>query len=174
MSNFMRYTISVATAPPRWLTDEEQRTWQAFGRAARLLFAQLDRDLSRDAGMVPGAYDLLVLLSEAPGRALRMNELAEATLSSPSRISHAVERLVDLGWVERVSCPSDRRGWLAVLTDEGYAALAAAAPRHVEHVRAHLFDGLSETDVAELRRLSETILNRLTASGAQSADCPSE
>jgi len=60
MSNFMRYTISVATAPPRWLTDEEQRTWQAFGRAARLLFAQLDRDLSRDAGMVPGAYDLLV------------------------------------------------------------------------------------------------------------------
>jgi DNA-binding MarR family transcriptional regulator len=172
MSNFMRYTISMDTAPPRWLTDEEQRTWRAFGRAARLLLAQLDRDLSRDAGMVAGAYELLVLLSEAPGRALRMNELAEATLSSPSRISHAVERLADLGWVDRVSCPSDRRGWLAVLTDEGYAALASAAPRHVEHIRTHLFDGLSEQDTADLRRISETVLARLTASVGDSADCP--
>ena len=174
MSNFVRYTTFMATATPRRLTDEEQRTWRAFGRAARLLFAQLDRDLSRDAGMAPGAYELLVLLSEAPHRALRMNELAEATLTSPSRITHAVERLVDLGWVERTTCPSDRRGWLAVLTDEGYAALAAAAPRHVEHIRAHLFDGLAEKDVAELRRISETILARLPASGSGGGGCPAE
>jgi len=154
------------------LTDEEQRTWRAFQRATRLLFALLDHELLRDAGMAPGAYELLVLLAEAPQRALRMNELAEATLPSPSRISHAVERLAALGWVERTSCPSDRRGWLAVLTDDGYDALGAAAPRHVEHVRTHLFDGLSEQDTADLRRISETVLARLTASVGDSGDCP--
>lgn len=100
-----------------------------------------------------------------------MNELAEATLSSPSRISHAVERLVDLGWVDRMTCPSDRRGWLAVLTDAGHAALAGAAPRHVEHVRTHLFDALSEADVAELGRISEAILSRLPAAASLGGDC---
>lgn len=159
------------TAAPRWLTDEEQSTWRAFGRASRLLFAQLDRDLSRDAGMAPGAYELLVVLSEAPARTLRMNELAEATQSSPSRISHAVERLVELGWVERMTCPSDRRGWLAVLTDSGFAALVAAAPRHVEHIRTHLFDGLSAEEVAELGRICERILARLPG-GTAPGGCP--
>jgi DNA-binding MarR family transcriptional regulator len=166
-------STSAPTSTP-WLSAEEQSTWRSYGRAARLLFAQLDRDLSRDAGMAAGAFEILVVLSEAPRRAMRMNELAEATLSSPSRISHAVERLVDLGWLERTTCPSDRRGWLAVLTESGYEALAAAAPRHVEHVRAHLFDGLSEADVADLGRISEAILARLPASAALGASCPGE
>jgi DNA-binding MarR family transcriptional regulator len=161
----------MTTLAPGALTEAEQQTWRAFQRATRLLFALLDHELLRDAGMAPGAYELLVLLAEAPQRALRMNELAEATLTSPSRISHAVERLAALGWVERASCPSDRRGWLAVLTDDGYDALAAAAPRHVEHVRTHLFDSLSEQDTADLRRISETVLARLTASVGDSGGC---
>jgi DNA-binding MarR family transcriptional regulator len=172
MSNFSGYNVTMATAtPPKSLTHGELRTWRAFARSARLLFAQLDRDLSRDAGMAPGAYELLVLLAEAPNRAMRMNELAEATLSSPSRITHAVERLVDLGWVERTSCPSDRRGWLAVLTDAGHAALLATAPRHVEHLRAHFFDGLSADDAAQLRRICESILARLP-NGGSAGGCP--
>ncbi len=161
----------MATTATHWLTDQEQATWRSFGRAARLLFAQLDHDLSRDAGMAPGVYEILVVLSEAPRRSMRMSELAEATLSSPSRISHAVERLVDVGWVERATCPSDRRGWLAVLTDSGYEALEAAAPRHVEHLRAHLFDGLSASQVADLGRMCETILARLPASAALGGGC---
>lgn len=164
----------MATTATRWLTDEEQRTWRAFGRAARLLFAQLDRDLSRDAGMAAGAYGILVTLSEAPNRTMRMSELAEATLSSPSRISHAVERLVDVGWVRRATCPSDRRGWLAILTDSGFEALVAAAPRHIEHLRTYLFKGLSDGDVVELGRLSEAILSQLPASASLAADCPGE
>jgi DNA-binding MarR family transcriptional regulator len=166
--------MTTATPPDLWLTEQEQSTWRSFRQAARLLFAQLDRDLSRDAGMAGGAYEILVILSEAPGRTMRMNELAEATLSSPSRISHAVERLVDLGWVERATCPSDRRGWLAVLTEAGHEALAAAAPRHVEHIRAHLFDGLSEADVADLGRISDAILARLPASASLAGGCQGE
>ena len=158
--------MGVAPSPPRWLSDEEQATWRAYRNAARLLFAQLERDLSRDASVAPGLYELLVILSETPGHAVRMNELAEATLSSPSRISHAVERLVELGWAERRTCASDRRGWLAVLTDKGMQAIETAAPFHVEHLRSHLFDGLDEKDLADLRRVCEKVLARLPASRA--------
>src|SRR5215210_5294661 len=123
----------------RWLDAEEQRTWRAFLGATQLLFEQLDRELQRDAGMPHAYYEILVRLSEAPGRVLRMSELADRSGSSRSRLSHAVSRLEDLGWVRREECPTDRRGLLAVLTDEGAAVLAAAAPGHVEAVRRQLF-----------------------------------
>lgn len=177
MSTFVQYTTFMSTTAPvttSVLTSTEQATWRSFRRAARLLFAQLDRDLSRDARMAAGAFEILVILSEADRRALRMSELAEATLSSPSRITHAVERLVDLGWVERATCPSDRRGWLAVLTDSGYDALVTAVPRRVEHIRARLFDGLTEADVVALGRVSDLILARLPALASLSGGCAGE
>jgi DNA-binding MarR family transcriptional regulator len=147
--------------PPRWLDDDERRTWLAWVFATRLLWEELERDLQRDAGMPFGYYEILVMLSEAPHRTLRMSELADATQSSRSRLSHAVSRLEELGWVRRESCSTDRRGANAVLTDAGFAALDAAAPHHVESVRTHLFDQLSPEQLAELRVLSEQLLEHL-------------
>jgi DNA-binding MarR family transcriptional regulator len=151
---------------PRWLNAEEQRTWRAFLAATRLLFDQLDRELHRDAGMPHAYYEILVVLSEAPDRALRMSELADLTRSSRSRLSHAVARLQDIGWVRRDECPTDRRGQIAVLTDAGMAALVAAAPGHVEGVREHLFDQLTPAQVNQLRRISEAVLRHLSAGPA--------
>jgi DNA-binding MarR family transcriptional regulator len=145
----------------RWLDEEEQRTWRAFLSATQLLFDQLDRELQRDAKIPHAYYEILVRLSESPGRTLRMSQLADSTLSSRSRLSHAVSRLEESGWVERQSCPTDRRGQLAVLTDKGFAALEAAAPGHVEGVRSHVFDPLTPDQVAALRDISETLLNPL-------------
>jgi DNA-binding MarR family transcriptional regulator len=142
----------------RWLDEEEQRTWRAFLSTTQLLFDQLDRELQRDAKIPHAYYEILVRLSEAPERTLRMSQLADSTLSSRSRLSHAVSRLEESGWVQRRNCPTDRRGQLAVLTDEGFAALAAAAPTHVEGVRSHVFDPLTAEQVAQLRDLSETLL----------------
>ena len=107
-------------------------------------------------------YEILVRLSEAPRRTLRMSDLAAATTSSRSRLSHAVARLEESGWVRRSTCPTDRRGQLAVLTDQGAAALAAAAPGHVEGVRRHLFDVLTPAQVRELAAISERLLTRLS------------
>jgi DNA-binding MarR family transcriptional regulator len=149
------------TDTTRWLNDEEQRTWRAFLGAAQLLLDQLDRELQRDAGMPHAYYEILVVLSEAPGRNLRMSELALRTRSSRSRLSHAVAKLEESGWVHRRDCPTDRRGQLAELTDEGFAALASAAPGHVEGVRSHLFDQLTEEQVGQLRRISERVLRDL-------------
>jgi DNA-binding MarR family transcriptional regulator len=149
------------TGEPRWLDDDEQRTWRAFIAGFRLLFEQLDRELQRDAGIPHTYYEILVRLSEAPGRALRMSQLADRTDSSRSRLTHAVDRLEERGWVRRQDCPTDRRGQLAVLTDAGMETLRAAAPIHVEGVRAHLFDQLTPEQVVQLRTISQKILDHL-------------
>ncbi|SIN40653.1 MarR family winged helix-turn-helix transcriptional regulator [Micromonospora cremea] len=148
----------------RWLDPDEQRTWRAFLTASRALMETLDRELQRDAGMPHAYYEILVRLSETPDRRLRMSDLAEATGSSRSRLSHAVARLEAAGWVRREECATDRRGQVALLTDAGFAALAAAAPGHVEGVRRHLFDALSPAQVDQLRRISETLAEHLTGS----------
>lgn len=145
-------------ADPRWLNDEEQCAWRAFLAATRVVFRELDRELQRGAGMPHTYYVILVALSEAPGRAMRMADLAAVCDSSPSRLSHAVARLEEAGWVRRTPSPDDRRGALAALTDQGFGVLEAAAPGHVESVRRHVFDRLTAAQVAELRGVCESIL----------------
>ena len=149
------------TDAPRWLDADERRVWLAWVIATRLLWAQLERDLQQDAGMPFSYYEILVMLSESPDRSRRMSELADATQSSRSRLSHAIARLEELGWVERRGCPDDRRGSYAVLTRAGFAALETAAPSHVESVRHHLFDVLTPAQLAQLREISETLLGHL-------------
>jgi DNA-binding MarR family transcriptional regulator len=153
-------------AEPRWLDPDEQHTWRAFFGATHLLFDRLDRELQRDAGIPHAYYEILVWLSEAPDQALRMSELARRTRSSRSRLSHAVARLEERGWVTRRDCPTDKRGQIAALTPEGLDALTAAAPGHVDGVRAHLFDPLTPQQVRQLREISEAIMRPLTADDA--------
>jgi DNA-binding MarR family transcriptional regulator len=147
-------------ADTRWLDSDEQQVWRSFLDASRVLFDALDRQLQADADMPHAYYEILVRLSEAGERTMRMSELADSLLSSRSRLSHAVARLEERGWVRRRSDPADRRGQWAVLTDEGFAALAAAAPGHVEAVRDSLFDALAPEDVTALGRISDAIRAR--------------
>ncbi len=146
---------------PRWLDTDERRIWLGWVFTSRLLWEEIERDLQRDSGFSFGQYEILVMLSEAPGRARRMSELADATQSSRSRLSHAVARLEERGWVRREICSTDRRGQLAVLTDEGFAALEAAAPMHVESVRRHFFDQLAPEQFEHLGDIQMTLLDHL-------------
>ncbi|MGH7610293.1 MAG: MarR family winged helix-turn-helix transcriptional regulator [Candidatus Dormibacteria bacterium] len=145
----------------RWLNGEEQRTWRSFLEASRLLSERLEGQIQRDAGIPASYYQVLAQLSEAPSRALRMSELAEATSSSASRLSHAVDRMEDAGWLERRSCATDGRGQVAVLTPAGLAKLEAAAPGHVAAVRESLFDALSPAQVRELGRICRRVADGL-------------
>jgi DNA-binding MarR family transcriptional regulator len=145
---------------PRWLDPEEQRTWLALLAAINLLDEELDRQLQHDAGMPHAYYMVLAALSDSPGRRLRMTDLASINHASQSRLTHAVNRLVAAGWVRREKCTGDRRVVYAILTDEGYEVLKAAAPGHVAAVRATLFDPLTEDQVRLLREISETLLAR--------------
>ncbi|GAB3466242.1 MarR family transcriptional regulator [Kineococcus endophyticus] len=159
---------SAATGPTRWLDDDEQVTWRTFLSATQLLLDRFDRQLQRDSGILLTYYEMLVRLSEAPDRSLRMSELAESSLSSRSRVSHAVARMEERGWIRREACPTDGRGYLAVLTDKGLEALAAAAPGHVETVRTTLFDRLTDDQLQQLRSISEVLLEHLQETGSVS------
>jgi DNA-binding MarR family transcriptional regulator len=148
----------VDDANARWLSDEELEAWLSYVAASTLLEAALDRQLQRDSGMPHAYYQILAMLSEVPGRSLRMSDLAAITQSSQSRLSHAVSRLEHNGWLRRVPCPGDRRSTLATLTEAGFAALAAAAPGHVSTVRTHLFDRLTCDQVGQLREICGAML----------------
>ncbi|MCC5578777.1 MULTISPECIES: MarR family winged helix-turn-helix transcriptional regulator [Microtetraspora] len=145
----------------RWLDSEEQRAWRAYLDSTRLLIQALDRQLEADSGVSMLDYEVLVVLSEAPDRRMRMRDLADAVLSTRSGATRAVTRLERLGWVRRTDCADDRRGTEAELTEEGLAKLAATAPGHVAAVRAHMFDLLTPREVEHLRTVGTKIRDHL-------------
>lgn len=138
---------------PRWLTAEEMRAWLGLQTVIALLPSALDAQLRRDSNLSHYEYLLLAMLSEAPERTLRMSALATATDATLPRLSHVVNRLERRGLVERSPDPTDRRATLARLTEAGWATVVAAAPGHVETVRQHVFDLLSEDQVAQLAEI---------------------
>jgi DNA-binding MarR family transcriptional regulator len=142
----------------RWLSDAEQHCWRSFLTACQSMFGAIDAQLMRDSELPHGYYEILVHLSEAPGRELRMTQLARASTYSKSRLSHAVAKLSERGWVDRRDCPTDRRGQIARLTDAGFAVLEAAAPGHVEQVRRSLIDPLTPEQLVQLGEISRAIL----------------
>jgi DNA-binding MarR family transcriptional regulator len=118
----------------------------------------LDAELQKDAGITHFDYLVLSGLSEAPGRTLRMSELAATASSSLSRLSHVVSRLEARGWVRREPCPGDGRFVNAVLTEEGWQKIVATAPGHVAAVRELLVNTLTGEEFEQLGTLSEKIL----------------
>jgi DNA-binding MarR family transcriptional regulator len=145
----------------RWLTAEQQAAWRSWLTAQLLLADAFEHDLKASSDLSMAEYEVLVQLSEAPGRRLRMSELASRTLASRSRLSHQISRMESDGLVSREECQTDKRGWWAVLTDRGFAVLAAAAPLHVASVRRHLVDFLDDEEFAELGRVLQKIITPL-------------
>ncbi|BBY33887.1 MarR family transcriptional regulator [Mycolicibacter minnesotensis] len=148
----------------RWLSEEEQRMWRGYLDSTRLLLRSLDRQLTADAGISLADFEILALLSEAPAHRLRMNELADMTVTTRSGVTRAVKRLTDAGWVQQVKCEEDKRGLFAELTGSGADKLRAAAPGHVHAVRAGLFDSLSPREVElythSYARIRDNLLSR--------------
>jgi DNA-binding MarR family transcriptional regulator len=149
-----------------WLSDDEQRAWRGLLQMTSRLNARLNRQL-QDAGALSLAdYDVLVSLSEAPGR-LRVFEIADKLAWEQSRLSHHLGRMQRRGLVGREECATDGRGAFVVLTDAGRAAIEKNAPAHVELVRQLVFDGLSADQVAALTALTSTVLDRLQTTAPQ-------
>ena len=142
---------------PRWLDTEQQRIWRTYLLGSARLAQRLDADL-REFGLDLGEYEILVALSEAPERRVRMSDLAEAVHQSRSRLTHTVSRMENAGLVERSSCPTDRRGVWAHLTSDGMALLESAAPSHVEAVRRNFVEAMAEEDYAALGRAFAAVL----------------
>ncbi len=153
-----------------WLSRDELRTFRAFDRAWRALEAQLDNDLERDVGLPRTYFEILWRLRRAPGHSKRMSDLTDETGSKASRMSYPIGRLETDGLVRREHVEFDRRGWMAVLTDEGLLTAEMAGPRFARGVREHFLDLLSPTMRDQLTAIGETVLRELNTekhTGAQ-------
>ncbi|MEA3216673.1 MAG: hypothetical protein QOJ19_2829 [Acidimicrobiia bacterium] len=143
--------------PIRWLDDDELRAWRALVICSSRLKAVLDAELMAKHDLPFGDYEVLVVLSEAPDRRMRMTELAEHLFLSPSGLTRRLDRLTRDGLVAREQCPFDRRGTFAVLTQQGFARLEQAAPCHLRGVREHFIDLLDREQLQEMGRALEAV-----------------
>jgi DNA-binding MarR family transcriptional regulator len=147
----------MASRPPQVppLTRDEEAFWRAFIKAMivvpRVLFTEL-----QEAERLDGSeYGVLVVLSEAKGRRLRMSELASFTAVSISGMTRIVDRLAKQGLVERVRADDDTRMVIAVLTDDGLRRLKRAYPAHLAGVRRCVIDHLAGFDLGGLAKAFE-------------------
>jgi DNA-binding MarR family transcriptional regulator len=152
------------TVDTPWLDRRQLRAWIRLRAVLELLPDALDAQLRRDADVTEFEYFVLAMLSEAPGRTLRMTEVARQTIATLPRLSHVMTRLENRGLVERFPCPEDRRATNARLTDDGWAKVQQAAPGHVATVRQHVVDALTDQQLDQLAAIGDAILARLDPS----------
>jgi DNA-binding MarR family transcriptional regulator len=147
----------------RWLDPGQQLAWRSYIVGTTRLLERLDRDLREAHGLSLPEYEVLVRLSEAENRSLRMAELASSLSHSRSRTTHTIARMEAAGLVKRFTCDYDGRGRWATLSDKGWALLKEAAHTHVRGVREHLVDQLSDDQFATVGEAFETVGQRLAA-----------
>ena len=149
------------TPQPRWLTPAQLDAWKSVTLMLPRLLTALETQLQRDAQLSYVEYYVLAGLSDQAEHTMRMSQLAILTNAELSRLSHLIRRLEKRGYVRREPDPSDGRYTNAILTDVGYANLAAAAPGHVARVRELVIDALDDTALCALRDSAERILDRI-------------
>jgi DNA-binding MarR family transcriptional regulator len=148
---------------PEWLSEDERGAWLVFVEVMVRGLATLDSQLQRDSGISHFEYGILAGLSEAPGQTLQMSLLAGTANGSLSRLSHAVKRLEERGWVRRAPNPGDGRLTDAILTDAGREKVVASAPGHVGQVRRLVIDPLTPEQLEQLRGIGLSMLGALDA-----------
>ena len=123
---------------------------RALGRMMLIMPRLLNADLEREQRMSASEYSALRQLSEASSGLLRMSELAQSCDMSLSGMTRLAAKLESLGYLKRMKCEHDARGWNAVLTEKGLARLREAWPTHLASVRRRIFDHLGDLDLAKL------------------------
>jgi DNA-binding MarR family transcriptional regulator len=154
-------SLGIVTAEPRWLSGPELRSWRAYIIGSERLRQCLNSELQDTHNLPLADYEVLVRLSEQPDHRMRMTQLADEVAQSKSRLSHQISRLEKAGLVRRTLCENDARGILAELTQDGMELLRTAAPTHVEGVRDHLIDLISDDERVVLETVFERVLKHL-------------
>jgi DNA-binding MarR family transcriptional regulator len=148
--------MPVKKPEPKWLSPKELKAWRAYIVASRRLWEALETDLAPHQ-LSMSDYEILVHLSEAPDRQIRMSELAMGAMISKSRLSHRMKVMEKEGWVRRELCKADKRGQFAIMTEKGWKAMVKAAPDHISSVRERFIDHLTAKDQEDLARIFERV-----------------
>jgi len=143
----------MADSPPMEpnLSELELRAWQALLHAHQEVTRTLDDELRAEHDISLSDYDVLLRLARAPNRTLRMSDLAERVMMSPSGLTRAVDRLVEAALVRRHRSDTDARVMLVRLTESGRKVLRNAAKTHLRGIREHFTGKLTR---AQLRNVA--------------------
>jgi DNA-binding MarR family transcriptional regulator len=144
-----------------WLDEDEHRTWRNVLRMHTRLITALAQALKTDSDMSISDYEVLAILSEAPDGVLRARELRCELQWEKSRLAHHIRRMEQRGYVRRDVCSDDARAPLVGVTDTGLAAIRAAAPAHVAHVRELFFAALTPAQAHAMREATDAVLANL-------------
>lgn len=140
------------------IDNDRLAVWQAFLQTHSGVLRTLEHEMDEEQHLPLTWYDVLAWLSKAPEGRLRMQTLADSVVLSRSGVTRLVERMVTAGLAERQLCPSDRRGWYAVITTKGREAFERARPGHLRGIKEHFLNYLSDDDIKALHRALSKIL----------------
>ena len=140
------------------LTDREEGAWRGFLRTHARLWRDLEASLAARHGLSLSAYDVLVLLAEAPAGPLRMSELASAVLMTSGGFTRLADRLERAGLIRRERCATDARGFDVSLTEPGRTLLAEARITHRADVRRRFLGRVTPEEQEALAAIWERIL----------------
>ena len=169
-------TTETSTAEPLGAPASAERTgplrardprlapWRAFVRAQAHVSRRLDEDLRTEHGLSLQEYVALLILAESPDRRLRMGRLADSLTLSKSGATRLIDRLVDDGLVDRVTCASDLRGAEAALTEAGLKRLRTAAPTHLRGIADYFLSAIDDGDLQVVERTMECVADRACGS----------
>jgi DNA-binding MarR family transcriptional regulator len=149
------------TTPNVWLDERETRAWRGFHRMRSALLAHLARELAVSCNLTQAEFEILVVVSEAPGRRIRARDLSTALHWERSRLSHQIARMETRGTITRAACDNDARGFDVVLTPAGLRAIDTAAPLNLEAVRHCFIDVLTDEQLDTLGDIAEAITTHL-------------
>jgi DNA-binding MarR family transcriptional regulator len=151
-------TQETHTTPGADLSELELAAWRGFLQAHAVLARRLDASLEAEHGLPLSSYEVLLFLATAPDGRMRMSELADSVLLSRSGLTRLVDRLVREGYVERASCPSDKRGFFAVLTPAGMRRFEQARSAHLNDVREQFLAHFGPEELEQLASFWERLL----------------
>lgn len=166
-------SLSEPVARPLTARDARLAPWRAFLLAHARVSRRLDEELRAEHDVSFAEYDALLTIAQAPGRRIRMGQLAEEVLLSKSGVTRLIDRLVGDGLVERRSCAADARGAEAVLTERGLARLRGASRTHLRGISEHFLAVMGEDDLMALERAMTAVARQAgPGSGDPSACLP--
>ena len=157
-------TEPATRVPPLSARDVRLAPWRAFVRAQAHVSRRLDEDLRAEHGLSLQEYVALLILAESPDRRLRMGRLADSLTLSKSGATRLIDRLVDDGLVDRVTCSSDLRGAEAGLTEAGLKRLRTAAPTHLRGIADYFLSAIEGDDLEVVERTMQCVADRACGS----------
>jgi DNA-binding MarR family transcriptional regulator len=152
---------------PKWLRGEEEKAWRGFVALRIGLMGHLARQLAQECGITEAEFEVLVVVSEAPGQRIRSRELGKALNWERSRLSHQIARMEERGMVAREQCENDARGFDVLLTKAGLKAIQAAAPKHLEAVRHCFIDLLTPAQMKAFANIADVVGEHLATEHSQ-------